>query len=97
MTKRYNPGPSKEDPIFENYIGSYVSIESSQGTSVGKIIGIKDGYAFLCPFLNTNFSSGAARKEMSEDTEVVNLCALISMRPITKKSLEEFCKLENSK
>jgi len=86
----------KKDLIFGDYLGSYVSVECPHGSSVGKLTEIRDGYVFLSPFLNVDYSSGIPIKRMSEGTEVVNLCSLISLKPTTKKSLEEFCKWKNS-
>ncbi len=96
---RFNPKEIRQKPTpLDNYIESYIIISSSNGNSeAGKLIGFINGYAYLHPFVCSDYTSEKGPiRSLIEDTMAVNMQPHFSVAPTTKKSLENYCISKNN-
>ena len=92
-------GASKREGLWDEYIDKWVSIRvqgipSSYG---GKIVEIKDGYAYLSPFQDGNYDidKGFVHR-MNQKRALVPLMGS-TIEPTTKKNIENYCEYHNKR
>lgn len=90
-------GYEKEGDEIGEYIGQYVILfPQHSSTFSGKLIKIRNGYATLKPHQAAEYDSekGLIRKIINKSSKV-RVSDIVGIEPITRKSLENYCKYEN--
>jgi len=91
-----NFGLTKGQRIYENYIGKWVSLDTmNNGSSAGKLQGIQDEFMQLFPYQGFNWrENGVLEIKIIKNglPKVVYTGVITAITPISKKSLENYCK-----
>lgn len=99
--ERDNFGLKRTGTIYDTYKGRWVNLNTINNFSVcGKIQGIKDDYILLSPYQGDKWREDGRRERTiigGNLPQAVSIGSITNIQPITKKSLENYCKKMNEK
>lgn len=100
MANGFGLNERETEEEYREYIGKYVEIKPLTGHErfYGRLIRIEGGNAVLNPHYSQGYSELGARYVLLTKNQKVSLMVPFSIRPTTKKDLENLCELatENS-
>lgn len=90
-------GINSRESVYDRYVGKYVVILLQGGSSSeGRLKEIQGCDFILNPFVGTAYENGRnIAKGLVYGDKIINSVMMLTIEPITKKSLENYCAYSN--